>query len=63
MQSGSRALVIIPTYNEVENVSCLLPEVLAVDPGIDVLIVDDSSPDGTGEVVDAIALKEPQFSR
>jgi dolichol-phosphate mannosyltransferase len=54
------ALVILPTYNERENLPRLLPAVLGIDPGIDVLIVDDSSPDGTGELADQMAGAEPR---
>jgi len=50
-----RALVIVPTYNERFNIARLIPAVLAQDPGLDMLVVDDASPDGTGAVVDAIA--------
>lgn len=50
-----RALVIVPTYNERFNIARLIPAVLAQDPSLDMLIVDDASPDGTGGVVDAIA--------
>jgi dolichol-phosphate mannosyltransferase len=50
-----RFLVIIPTYNERDNLVPLLDAVLAVDPLIDVLVVDDNSPDGTGELADAFA--------
>jgi len=50
-----RALVIVPTYNERFNIARLIPAVLAQDPGLEMLIVDDASPDGTGAVVDAIA--------
>ena len=50
-----RALVIIPTYNERFNIARLIPAVLAQDPSLEMLIVDDASPDGTGGVVDAIA--------
>lgn len=50
-----RALVIIPTYNERENLPRLIPLVLEQDPRIEVLIIDDGSPDGTGEVADRIA--------
>jgi len=46
-----RALVIIPTYNERENVRRIIDTVLKQDGRIDVLIVDDGSPDGTGEIV------------
>jgi dolichol-phosphate mannosyltransferase len=50
-----RALVIVPTYNERFNIARLIPAVLAQDPGLEMLVVDDASPDGTGAVVDAIA--------
>lgn len=46
-----KALVIIPTYNELENLPKLIPEVLSKDERIDVLIVDDNSPDGTAGFV------------
>jgi dolichol-phosphate mannosyltransferase len=49
-----KKLIIIPTYNERENIQRLLEPVLSVDPGIEVLIIDDNSPDGTGELVDKI---------
>ena len=51
---GRRAVVIVPTYNEVENIPRLVPEILAQDPTIDVLIVDDASPDGTAAAVRAL---------
>ena len=50
-----RALVIIPTYNERGNVTRIIDAVLAQDPSLDVLIVDDASPDGTGDIADQIA--------
>lgn len=50
-----RALVIVPTYNERENVERLVPAVLARDERLDVLVVDDASPDGTGRVADELA--------
>ena len=50
-----RVLVIVPTYNERRNVARLVDSVLAQDPRIDMLVVDDGSPDGTGALVDEIA--------
>jgi dolichol-phosphate mannosyltransferase len=50
-----RALVVIPTYNERENVARIVNTVLAQDPRLDVLVVDDGSPDGTGEIAEALA--------
>jgi len=49
---STRVLVVLPTYNEAENVLTLTKEVLAQWPGIDVLVVDDNSPDGTGDLVE-----------
>ena len=56
-----RKIVIIPTYNERQNVPALVPEVLAQDPEIEILIVDDSSPDGTGAVVTDMRAHEPRL--
>ncbi|WP_285117448.1 polyprenol monophosphomannose synthase [Leifsonia sp. fls2-241-R2A-40a] len=50
-----RTLVIIPTYNERENVGSIVGRVRASAPDADVLVVDDGSPDGTGELADALA--------
>lgn len=55
-----RALVIIPTYNERDNLPRLLPAILAQDSRLEILVVDDSSPDGTGEIADQIAHVEPR---
>ncbi len=50
--SLSRVLVIIPTYNEIENLPLILDRLHTAVPTADVLVVDDSSPDGTGELAD-----------
>ncbi len=50
-----RILVIIPTYNELENVKKIIPAVLGQNSGIDVLIVDDNSPDKTGDYVEELS--------
>jgi dolichol-phosphate mannosyltransferase len=55
-----RAVVIVPTYNERQNLPRLIEQVLAQDPRLDVLVVDDNSPDGTGELADEIAAQEPR---
>jgi dolichol-phosphate mannosyltransferase len=47
-----KILIIIPTYNELENLPRLLPEVLSKDSNIDVLIIDDNSPDGTAAFIE-----------
>jgi len=53
------ALVIIPTYNESENIVALVQRVLAAVPGVSVLVVDDGSPDGTGAIADGLAGAHP----
>jgi dolichol-phosphate mannosyltransferase len=55
-----RALVIVPTYNERFNIARLIPAVLAQDLSLEVLVVDDGSPDGTGDIVDGIAANNPR---
>jgi dolichol-phosphate mannosyltransferase len=56
----TRALVIVPTYNERENLPRIVPMILDQDPRLDVLVIDDGSPDGTGDVADAIANDTPR---
>jgi len=55
-----RALVVIPTYNEAPNVLNIVPQVLSQDPRLDVLVVDDNSPDGTGQMADELSAKNPR---
>lgn len=55
-----KTLVVIPTYNEAENIPRLIPQVLEQADGVDVLIVDDGSPDGTGKLVRALGEKDPR---
>jgi dolichol-phosphate mannosyltransferase len=55
MSQPQRALIIFPTYNEAENIEKIVHAVLPLDPRINVLIVDDNSPDGTGEIADRLA--------
>jgi dolichol-phosphate mannosyltransferase len=58
--TDARILVIIPTYDEAENLPRIVPRVLQQDDRIDVLVVDDASPDGTGAIADALAAEEPR---
>jgi dolichol-phosphate mannosyltransferase len=56
---SQRTLVIIPTYNERDNLPLIVGRVHTAQPDVDVLIVDDGSPDGTGELADELALADP----
>jgi len=56
-----RILVVTPTYNERDNLDPLCAAVLASPVAADFLVVDDASPDGTGELADRIASREPRF--
>ena len=57
---AERALVVIPTYNEAANLPQLVPQVLAQDARLEVLIVDDASPDGTGQLAAGLGQREPR---
>ncbi len=52
---GAGAWVVLPTYDEAENIEAIAAAILAALPAATLLVVDDSSPDGTGEIADAIA--------
>jgi dolichol-phosphate mannosyltransferase len=58
---GEKILVIVPTYNERDNLPALVQRVMSLPVTVDLLIVDDNSPDGTGKLADEIAAKEPRF--
>jgi dolichol-phosphate mannosyltransferase len=58
----SNVTVVVPTYNERDNLPRLVGMLAALDlPGLRVLVVDDNSPDGTGEIADKLALDSPDF--
>ena len=57
-----KTVVVIPTYNERDNLENLICQVLSQHPGIHVLVVDDNSPDGTGDLADAISADEGRVS-
>jgi dolichol-phosphate mannosyltransferase len=56
-----KILVIVPTYNELENILIITSGIRTNDPGADILIADDNSPDGTGEVADELAATDQQI--
>lgn len=62
MTGARRTVVCLPTYEERENLAPIVSAILAAAPAVDVLVVDDASPDGTGEVADALAEKDPRVN-
>ena len=58
----NEALIIIPTYNERENLKSLCDQVLTALPSADLLIVDDNSPDGTGQLADQMAAENQRIN-
>lgn len=62
MNDSKKALIIFPTYNEKENIEQIIKAVLPYDPGINVLVVDDNSPDGTGEIVDRLVANDTRIN-
>ena len=52
IMSDMRILVIIPTYNELSNIKKLVPDILKMYPNVDILVVDDNSPDGTAQFIE-----------
>lgn len=59
-QLGERALIVVPTYNERPNLAGFIAAVRAAAPLADVLVVDDASPDGTGQLADELAARDRQ---
>jgi dolichol-phosphate mannosyltransferase len=62
MHHTQRVLIIFPTYNERDNIDKIVHAVLPLDARIHVLIVDDNSPDGTGEIADRLTRQEPKVN-
>ncbi|HEY0930241.1 MAG TPA: polyprenol monophosphomannose synthase [Gemmatimonas sp.] len=60
LRGEERGVVIVPTYNESENVTRIVPRILDQDPRLEVLVVDDNSPDGTGQLADELAADNPR---
>lgn len=61
MTSGEKTLIVVPTYNEKENLPLLAARVFEVVPQVEMLVVDDNSPDGTGALADELAAKDPRI--
>ncbi len=57
----NQTLIIIPTYNEKDNVSAIQQAIFSVCPDVDILFVDDHSPDGTGRLLDELSGSEPRI--
>ncbi|MEK7775201.1 MAG: polyprenol monophosphomannose synthase [Candidatus Zixiibacteriota bacterium] len=62
MNGSQKLLIIFPTYNERENIEKIVHAVLPMDPRVNVLIVDDNSPDGTGEIADKLVNMDARVS-
>ena len=58
----NRTVIIVPTYNERENLPRMAAKLLSLPVAVDVLVVDDNSPDGTGKIADELAAKHPQIN-
>jgi dolichol-phosphate mannosyltransferase len=59
MTKQTRSLIVVPTYNEAENIEPLVSAILALDAGFEILVVDDNSPDGTGDIADRLSTALP----
>src|SRR5258708_2649581 len=57
----NQTLIIVPTYNERDNLPRIAAKLLSLPVGVDVLVVDDNSPDGTGKIADELAAQHPQI--
>ncbi|MCX7846981.1 MAG: polyprenol monophosphomannose synthase [bacterium] len=61
VEEEQKALIIIPTYNERDNVTPLSETILRTYPNVELLFIDDNSPDGTGALLDVLAAREPRI--
>lgn len=55
-----RVVMVVPTYNEADNIAWIVGRLRAAQPALDVLVVDDGSPDGTGDIADGLSAADPQ---
>jgi dolichol-phosphate mannosyltransferase len=60
--SAGKAVMVVPTYNEAANLAWIVGRLRAAQPDVDVLVVDDGSPDGTGRIADELAAADPAVS-
>lgn len=60
--SWGRVVVVIPTYNEASNLAWIVGRLRSAQPDVDILVVDDGSPDGTGAIADELAAADPAVS-
>ncbi len=60
MTGNREALICLPTYDEADNVEAICQAILVAAPAVDVLVIDDNSPDGTGAIADRLAAREPR---
>ena len=58
--TGQRIVMVLPTYDEAPNLAWIVGRLLRAQPEVDVLVVDDQSPDGTGAIADALAAEHPR---
>ena len=61
MSEPRKALVCLPTYDERENLAPMVEAILAQAPAVEILVIDDNSPDGTGRLADELAAREPRL--
>src|SRR5579883_852793 len=62
MEHWMKSLIVMPTYNERENIAAIVEEIARCAPQADILVIDDNSPDGTGEIADGLRERFPQLS-
>lgn len=61
MSSSEKVCVVMPTYNEAENLEGILRQILALHPAFNIIIVDDNSPDGTGKIADGLSRSDSRI--
>lgn len=59
--SNEKVIVVVPTFNERENIEILIPQILKQPLNLELIVVDDNSPDGTGEILDKLAAEDQRI--